>query len=51
MPRRLETRIWQTPTGYLFSDLDEDNEVIIPDFKADSPEYFAWLSGLKSFHW
>ena len=34
----------------MFSDVDENGEVIIPDFKADSPEYFAWIVGLTSFH-
>ncbi len=50
MPKRLETRIWQTPTGYLFSAVDESGETVTPTFKADSPEYFAWIAGLKSFH-
>ncbi len=49
MPKRLETRIWLSGRSYLFSDL-ENGEVITPDFKPDSPEYFTWLSTLKSFH-
>jgi hypothetical protein len=50
MPKRLETRIWLSGKSYLFSALDENGEVITPEFKADSPEYFAWIAGLTSFH-
>jgi len=50
MPKRLETRIWLSGKSYLFSDIDGNNEVITPDFKGDTPEYFAWLASLKSFH-
>ncbi len=47
MPRRLETEIKYTAVKhYLFSDPDELTRGMQPD----TPEYFTWLAGLKSFH-
>jgi len=49
MPKRLETRIWLSGKSYLFSDVEENDE-LTRKLKPDTPEYYAWLSGLQSFH-
>jgi hypothetical protein len=50
MPSRLQTEIKHT-TGkhYIFFDTEE-NDQLVRGLKPDTPEYFSWLSGLKSFH-
>lgn len=50
MPARLETEIkCSTPGRYIFFDTEE-NDALVRKLRPDTPEYFAWLSGLKSFH-
>lgn len=50
MPTRLETEIkYSAPRHYIFFDTEE-NDQLVRKLKPDTPEYFAWLSGLKSFH-
>src|SRR6266705_219369 len=49
MPRRLETEIKYTAgKHYLFFDPDHDE--LTRGMQPDTPEYFTWLAGLKSFH-
>src|SRR5260370_7824413 len=49
MPSRLETEIKYTAgKHYLFFDPDHDE--LTRGMQPDTPEYFTWLAGLKSFH-
>src|SRR5260370_35281323 len=49
MPSRLETEITYTAgKHYLF--FDPDNDELVRGMKPDTPDYFTWLAGLKSFH-
>lgn len=46
---RLDTEIKYSQGGYyLFYDTEHDE--LVRKLKPDSPEYFNWVSGLKSFH-
>lgn len=50
MPSRLETEIKYTAAKhYIFFDTEEHDQ-LVRGMKPDTPEYFQWLSGLKSFH-
>jgi hypothetical protein len=49
MPSRLETEIKYT-NGKHYIFFDPDNDQLVRGMKPDTPEYFTWLSGLKSFH-
>ena len=49
MPKRLETEIKYT-AGKHYIIFDPDNDQLVRGMKPDTPEYFTWLSGLKSFH-
>lgn len=49
MTSRLETEIKYTAANhYIFFDPNQDK--LTRSLKPDTPEYFTWLSGLKSFH-
>ncbi len=49
MPSRLETEIKYTAgKHYIF--FDPDNDELTRGMQPDTPDYFTWLAGLKSFH-
>jgi hypothetical protein len=49
MTGRLDTEIKYSQGGYyLFYDTEHDE--LVRKLKPDTPEYFTWLEGLKSFH-
>jgi hypothetical protein len=50
MTSRLETEIKHTAGNhYIFFDTEERDQ-LTRSLKPDTPEYFTWLEGLKSFH-
>lgn len=51
MPSRLVNAIEYVAGGYMLADLDENKQYRArDDIELNSPEYFIWLSTLKSFH-